>query len=140
MNAAMLYAVFEREDLSSGTWTCRASNAGLIAPLFLHGKQSEYVDVSGLPLGAIPEAAYDERTLALAPGDVVILASDGALEAKNQNGELLSFERFEQMVKRAGHAKRSAREIADQIKAAVEAFAGQTARTDDITMVVVRVS
>ncbi len=138
MNAAMLYSIFEPGG-TGGAWRLRVSNAGLIAPLVCHNGRCDYVDANGLPVGALPEADYCECALELAPGDVVILSTDGLVEAKNERGEMLGFERLEEIVQsRAAGA--AAGEIAEHIKSNVERFVGRAARQDDITMVVVRVS
>jgi sigma-B regulation protein RsbU (phosphoserine phosphatase) len=136
MNAAMLYAIFEPQPQG---WLLRASNAGLIAPLIWHTQDCEYLEVRGLPLGALPDALYHEQTIRLVSGDVVTLTSDGVLEAKNEQGEMFGFERFEQVIQ-SRRAQATAHEIAEQIQSAVQTFIGKMERQDDITIVVVRVN
>ena len=41
------------------------------------------LETGGLILGLFPHAAYDEETLELQPGDVVVIFSDGVSEAPN---------------------------------------------------------
>jgi hypothetical protein len=68
----------------------RFANAGHLAP-FCNGRE---IQVSGsLPLGIVPDAAYEESTLALDPGDRLTLLSDGVVEAQSASGELFGFER-----------------------------------------------
>jgi hypothetical protein len=74
----------------------------------------------GLPLGLSPESEYAESRLTLASGDHLTLLTDGVVEARNRNGELLGFDRT------AAISTQSAEEIA----AAAQAF-GQD---DDITV------
>jgi len=45
------------------------------------------VNVGGMPLGLLPEAEYDEVTLSLSPGDMVIFASDGIHESMKKRAE-----------------------------------------------------
>ena len=137
MNAAMLYSILE-PGAAGGAWRLRVSNAGLIAPLMCHNRQCDYVDATGLPVGATLDASYYERTLELVSGDVVILSTDGIVEAKNEKNEMLGFERLEQIVQ-SHAAQAGAQDIAEHIKSHVEKFVGRTAWQDDITIVIVRV-
>jgi phosphoserine phosphatase RsbU/P len=66
------------------------ANAGHLSP-YLHGTEIE-VD-SGLPLGLSANAEYAETALQLAPGDSLMLLSDGVVEAMNADHELFGFAR-----------------------------------------------
>ncbi|MGA7521240.1 MAG: SpoIIE family protein phosphatase [Acidobacteriaceae bacterium] len=79
---------------------------------------------SGLPLGIVTEASYEERRFALAPGDRLTFLSDGVVEARNAAGELFGFERTRQI----------SLQPAEQIAQAAQAH-GQE---DDITVVTLR--
>ena len=78
----------------------------------------------GLPLGVIAEATYEEVTATLAPGEQLVLVSDGVVEAENAQRELFGFERTREI------SSKPAQEIADAAKA--------WGQTDDITVVTVR--
>lgn len=68
----------------------RYANAGHVAP-FCNGRE---IEVTGaLPLGIVPDTAYEEGALALNPGDRLTLLSDGVVEAQSATGELFGFER-----------------------------------------------
>ena len=97
--------------------TLRFANAGHLAP-FCNGRE---IRVSGtLPLGIVPDAAYEECTLALDPGDHLTLLSDGVVEAQSASGELFGFERTCQI------SAQTAQSIAEQ--------AQRFGQTDDITV------
>lgn len=100
--------------------TVTAANAGHLSP---YHNGTEVAMVNGLPLGISEEAEYPETTLQLAPGDALLLMSDGVVEARNAGGELFGFER----------AQAIARETAEKVAETAEAF-GQD---DDITVVTV---
>jgi hypothetical protein len=93
------------------------ANAGHLAP-YRNGE--EIALDAGLPLSLTPLAAYAESTLTLAPGDQLTLLTDGVLEARNQAGELLGFDRTAQL----------STQSAEAIAQAAQAF-GQD---DDITV------
>lgn len=96
------------------------ANAGHIAP-YVGGR--EMAVQSGLPLGLAADATYAEAVSALAPGSQMTLVTDGVVEARNKDGELMGFEQT------AAISTKSA----DQIAEAAQAF-GQD---DDITVVTV---
>jgi hypothetical protein len=93
------------------------ANAGHLSP-YRNGEEVELE--SGLPLGIVSEAEYSETALQLAPGDALMLLSDGVVEARNATGELFGFERTAAISAQA----------ADKIAQAAQAF-GQE---DDITV------
>jgi sigma-B regulation protein RsbU (phosphoserine phosphatase) len=137
MNVAMLYALFEKNG-SPHKWTFRVSNAGLIAPLlYRKGQPGVYVDSGGLPIGAIAAVNYQEHCLELASGDLIIVCSDGVVEAQNRQGEMFGFERLEQTLSRPNGI--SAGEAVNTLNQAVTHFVGSAPQHDDITVVAVRV-
>ena len=118
----------------------RMVNAGGIAPLIRRGNGAvEWVDVNGLPLGAGwgAKAGYQEVAVTVRQGDVIILTSDGVVEAKNPQAEMFGFERLEQAA-RSGPYTRAADMLA-HLQARVVAFMDAAEPHDDLTIVVVRV-
>jgi hypothetical protein len=73
----------------SGEYTL--ANAGHIAP-YLSGRELE--TPSALPLGLIPEQTYGLMQGCLAPGERLVMLSDGVPEARSLAGELYGFERL----------------------------------------------
>jgi len=59
------------------------ANAGGPYPLLVRNGQVQSIHLEGVPLGLIPDTQYDETTIDLEPGDVVLFASDGILESEN---------------------------------------------------------
>ena len=55
---------------------------------------TEEVEATGLPLGSLPDVVYDEITVELAPGDLVVAMSDGLPERQNAEGEMLGYSRL----------------------------------------------
>ena len=78
----------------------------------------------GLPLGVVPEVAYDEVRLYLHPGDRMLMLSDGVVEARQSSGELFGFERVHNL------SNQSAFYIADAAR--------EFGQEDDITVLTVR--
>jgi hypothetical protein len=78
----------------------------------------------GLPLGVLPDAAYDEVPLYMHPGDRLLLLSDGVVEARKASGEIFGFDRVHNL------SNQSAFYIADAAK--------EFGQEDDITVLTVR--
>lgn len=133
MNAGLLVAIFNRKAAA-----LEVANAGMIAPLLKTGEQVQWIDISGLPVGAIPHTTYQSTTLTLAPQTVVVLASDGILEAKNPTGELYGFERFQNSVQKLP-AQGNSQAILDQIWQDTADFVQGAEPHDDMTLIVVQV-
>ena len=74
------------------------ANAGGTLPLLVHNGQVTEVNVGGMPLGLLPEAEYDEVTLSLSPGDMVIFASDGIHESMNKEQEEFGVDRLKALL------------------------------------------
>ena len=92
---------------------------------------------TSFPLGAMPLTGLRPAlTLELGPGDILILASDGAYEHRNAAGEEFGEARVEDLV-RVHHAKSTA-EMCELLLAAVQDFAGGAPQDDDITVVLLK--
>src|SRR5438105_2274270 len=132
---AMLFGVY---DAAHRRLTL--SNAGAPYPLLLRGGQVVSVRLEGVPLGLLPGTEYDESSLDLLPGDVVIFASDGILESQNASEEEFGPQRLCSVLS-AISPRDSVRDIAERILAGTDDHSGAgTAPRDDRTLVVLRVT
>jgi len=114
------------------------SNAGHNPPLVVRADGTiEELVVGGLILGVFPLAEYDEGSVDLLPGDLVVLFTDGVTEAESRHG-LYSDERLQELLQR--ERGRSAKDIAHLILADVDVFSHGRHQTDDVTVVVVKVA
>lgn len=92
---------------------------------------------TSFPMGAMEvDSVRPGRTLALGPGDILVLASDGIPEYENGEGEQFGDERVCAAI--AAHRHESASAIIEALIAAVRSFAGGAAQDDDMTAVIVR--
>lgn len=115
--------------------TVDLANAGHPRPLHLDRRGVRPVEGAGLPLGMFCASGYAERSLSLAPGDALLLYTDGWTEAAT--------EREEYGIGRAAAAlKRAARLPLPELLAAcrqdMDDFLAGTPRPDDLTMMAVR--
>lgn len=114
------------------------ANAGHPPPLLMRGGSNSFeeLDVTGIALGAIGGAKYEERRVDLSTGDVLVLYTDGVNEAVNGNSEQYGIKRFCSIVRESCHL--CAQGILDRILRDISQFSEGQAQFDDITMVVVK--
>lgn len=100
------------------------------------------VPVPGVPLGAVDEkrfnTAVQETTLSLAPGDRVVVYTDGVVEAMNPRNEEFEMKRLLEHTRR-NHAAAS-RDYTERLLAALAAHRGRAEQSDDITLLTFRVT
>jgi len=115
------------------------SNAGHHYPLHYRASSGafEELESTGLPLGLLPRPPGPFIERALDPGDVLILYSDGVVEATDSAGEMFGTVRLREGV--LAQLGRSAETVIEAIFAAVRAHTEGVALADDATVVVVRV-
>jgi len=93
--------------------------------------------IRGNRLGDDRDSRYEAKTTELMPGDVVVWYTDGIVECEGPAGEEYGDKRFRASVRRA--AALNAAEMRDAIVGDATAYFGNTARKDDITMIVGRI-
>jgi phosphoserine phosphatase RsbU/P len=115
----------------------RIANAGQEQPILLHDGKCEKLSLEGFPLGLFDEVTYDEKTLTLNTGDILIFYSDGISDTRNASGAFFDSSRLCEFA--MVHAQKTAAQIADQILEEIETFSGTTHAFDDRTLVVLKV-
>lgn len=113
------------------------ANAGHNPPLLVRraGRTMRLTE-GGTVLGLFPESHYSQGEIRLAPGDRLILFTDGVTEAANQAGELFGEERLLRLL--VEHRARNASELRELILNAVAEFS-DGAYQDDVTLVALAV-
>ena len=96
----------------------------------------ERLETGGLPLGILPGAAYECGTATLGAGDLLVIFTDGLVEAEDATEQEYGERRFLDVVGGLGGA--GAAESLKRIMSAVDAFVGLTRQHDDITCLVLR--
>lgn len=119
----------------------RYCNAGHEPLLLLRDGAIHALDAGGLVLGLDPTAKYDWADQPLRPNDLLILVTDGILEAMNYDEEAYGRERLHASIKLHGHMAPDmpVNLIAKQLLWDVRRFAGLATMSDDITLVATRV-
>ena len=96
----------------------------------------ERLDVGGLPLGIQSEAKYESASVALAPGDWLIIFTDGLVEAENAHQDEYGEARLLNAIA-AGAASNPA-EMLNRLVGEVDLFAGSTPQHDDVTCLLIK--
>lgn len=97
----------------------------------------EELSTGGMVVGMFPDAEYEEGTVDLCSGDVLIAFTDGVPEAHNPAGDEFGEERLKQIV--LGTLDRSAAEITARVGDALTEWIQDAERYDDLTVVVMKV-
>ena len=111
-------------------------NAGHNPPILIGRDGMKLLETGGLILGMFPQAAYDQETLALEPGDTLVMYTDGVTEALNPAGEEFGEERVRTCLDTNRH--RPPAEMLDYLLSSVRNFVGGAAQHDDVTALVLR--
>ena len=123
--------------LSRRSRTLHYVNAGHNPPLIVRaGGAVDRLPKTGIALGAVRGRTYGSERVAIGPGDVAVLFTDGVTEAIESHEEMYGEARLLEVVR--ANAGRSAEEILEAVFAGVEAFCAGEAQFDDITLMVIK--
>jgi sigma-B regulation protein RsbU (phosphoserine phosphatase) len=130
----MFYARFDQAGK-----TLQYANGGHNPPLLIRSKtgQSLQLEAGGPIMGILKDAQFSNTAVALVPGDILTLFTDGVTEQENEAGEEFSVSRLEEVVR--SKETEPAGTLVAHITEAVSTFAGNKAQADDLTVVVVKI-
>jgi len=127
MFVTCLYAV-----LNPATGRLRYANAGHNVPYVSTEAGVTELRATGMPLGLLPGMEYEEKEATLAPGDTVLLHSDGLAEAHNAQREMFGFPRVAALTGEANDGE----VLIDRLLKEWQEFTGPgLEQEDDITLV-----
>jgi phosphoserine phosphatase RsbU/P len=144
---ASKYATFFYAHLDAQRLRLRYVNAGHNAPHLLRATRKAAVDsafpeieqlsVGGTVIGMFPDMRYEEGTVELRRGDVLLAFTDGVPEAHDPENEEFGEERLQQLLRRI--ADLPANEINLRISAELKNWIGDAEQYDDLTFIVMKV-
>ena len=122
-------------DAASGTLIY--CNCGHNPPLVLRRGESTFEPLRncGPPLGVLEESNYVPRSIALAPGDMLLLYTDGVTEAETSQSAQFGMKRLEAAI--LEQRGQPARSVVEHVIKRVAEFAKGAPQSDDITCVAV---
>jgi serine phosphatase RsbU (regulator of sigma subunit) len=92
-------------------------------------------EVTGFPLGILPEAEYQQTEIKLNPGDVVVVYTDGVTDARNVREELYESREQRRLVKILANAPGSPELVGRAILKDIQEFSAGHSQVDDITLI-----
>ncbi|MCB8936845.1 MAG: SpoIIE family protein phosphatase [Ardenticatenaceae bacterium] len=118
--------------LDPATGHLRYANAGHDVPYRYTADGIVELRATGMPLGLMPGMGYDEKETTLAPGEYVLLYSDGLVEAHNPKREMFGFPRLQELMATHADGDTLKEFLLDQLAA----FTGPGwEQEDDVTLV-----
>jgi sigma-B regulation protein RsbU (phosphoserine phosphatase) len=124
--------------LDPGTGELVYANAGHCPALLVRTQEQDAVQAlcnTGMPLGLFQDVIWEQGVIQLAPGDVLVLYTDGITEARDARGEFFDEDRLQESL--LANQGQPAATIRDAILGAVDEFVGDAPQSDDIGLVVV---
>ena len=118
----------------------RYANAGHNRPLLLKREETECsdLDAEGLILGVLPDVTFEEKTVQLGPGDLLLLYTDGIIESQNSSGEFFGIQRLSRTLKLRRDDTPDA--IISALFEDLDEFLGDAPPDDDITLVALKLA
>jgi sigma-B regulation protein RsbU (phosphoserine phosphatase) len=116
------------------------ANAGGTLPLLIRNREVTEINVAGMPLGLLPEAEYEQVTLSLSTGDVVVFASDGIHESMNKEQEEYGVDRLKALLSTVASSDPGYKVAQRIVKATDEHTGPGRLPHDDRTLLVLRVT
>jgi phosphoserine phosphatase RsbU/P len=129
--ASLIYAV-----LSPDSGDVRLLNAGHMPPLVLRGQTLTMLPRGSMVLGMMPNVPFAEQQQEFAPGELIVVYSDGVSEAMNEAEDFFGDERLHPLVVET--AGMSAADAGAHILANLSSFVGDAVQSDDVSLLVLR--
>ncbi len=120
-----------------GRQKLRVANAGQSQPLLYKGGRCDKIELTGFPLGIFEEVQYDEWSVTLESGNILVFHSDGIAETANAEGQFFGTTRLMRLIEK--NHELNATEIADLVLREVDWFTQSAPLSDDRTLVVLKV-
>jgi sigma-B regulation protein RsbU (phosphoserine phosphatase) len=124
-------------DAASGRMTY--CNAGHNSPfLFSTEKGSAHQELSrtGMPLGIVEEASWEQGVVTINPGDVLLAYTDGVTEAQNEGEEFYGEARLVSEIQ--SQISGSTQKIQEAVVKDLQGFVGEAPQFDDMTLMIVK--
>ena len=118
-------------------------NAGHNPPLLLSrgdggegDRGLELLSPTGMALGVMEDAVFEQRTVQVQPGDMLLLYTDGVTDAAGADGQRFEMPRLRQVVLEQGNG--AAGDVLSALAGSVAEFTGTSEQFDDMAMVVAK--
>jgi serine phosphatase RsbU (regulator of sigma subunit) len=133
------FATLLLAHLDTASWSIVYSSAGHVPGYILSaaGEVKSVLESTGLPLSIMPDADFPAVIVPpLEPGEVLLLVTDGILEAQDGDGEMFGVERLLEVVR--AHQELPARQVLEALYRSLDDYCETPAPLDDMTAIVVK--
>lgn len=115
-------------------------NAGHDPAMIYDCASAEFEELTGnaLPLGVSEKAVYQKLDKKIVPGQIILMGTDGIWEARSPQGEMFGKKRFKDIIRE--NAGRPAKDIIQAVIKAVDRYCRTLEKTDDLTLVVIKIT
>ena len=105
---------------------------------YLYSFEKEFVRLKtgGTVLGFVEQFSYEEETISIEPGNLLVIYSDGVTEAMNMEEEEFGEERLEAVIRE--NLDKTPGELVDNMLSSIRKFSGEAPQMDDITIVIIK--
>jgi serine phosphatase RsbU (regulator of sigma subunit) len=133
MFVTIFYAIYSEQER-----TLEYCNAGHLYPMLFDpgSRRFTYLNTEGRPLGITTESNYESKRLTLERSQILILYTDGVVEAVDENEVPFGEGRLRKVIRENFHS--SAVDIMRRVKEVVEMHRGAAPQFDDITLIVLK--
>ena len=135
--ASNSYATFFYARVDDRTRELRYVNAGHLPPLLLRAGEVQELTEGGSVIGMFDGLSYDEGSVALEAGDVLVAFTDGVPEAQNPNQDEFGDARLREVLAEVAHLDATA--IAARLLSELRAWIQDATQYDDLTFIVMKV-
>jgi serine phosphatase RsbU (regulator of sigma subunit) len=120
--------------LDPGTGALTYCNAGHNPPYLLGGEKPRSLVRTGMALGVVERVTWEQGRIHLTPGDVLLLYTDGVIDAQDTKETMFGQERL--LAVALATFKGGAQRMQDDLLAEIRRFVGGAPQFDDLTMMV----
>jgi sigma-B regulation protein RsbU (phosphoserine phosphatase) len=134
---AELFITMFYAEYNAQTRILRYSNGGHNHPILLRNGACHFLDTEGMLIGMLESVEFEEKSIQLQHNDFVIFYTDGVVECTNEIGEMFRIERLRHTIEMSW--QNNAHQLLSKIYGALDLYSGNALRSDDITVVVLKV-
>ncbi len=135
------YATFFYATFDETTRRLTYVNGGHNPPFLLRNSKAhtiEELSIGGIIIGMFPPALFEQASVDLEPGDVLLAFTDGVSEAHDPNEEEFGEERLQDLLRK--HAHLSVDEMSGRITTDLQTWMAEAPQHDDLTFILLKIS
>jgi len=129
--ATLFYGVFDERSR-----TLHYTNAGHLPPLYFAGGEAKKLEAGGTVIGLFDDCVFEQGSLTVEPGSVLVAYSDGLIEPENVYGEQFGIQRLTSLIQ--SNRTASPGRLASTLMSAVDEWTGLPEQADDMTLMIAR--